>query len=120
MKATVSQRLTPPWSCRIRSGTLGLLALLALNGQLLGEGVFTVNIRDTYVSQGDSEALIGGIDVSLLSVLDAVFTLASGENAWRMLLTLIAAFASHKLILDILLSTAIGRRCFPPFIHLPG
>lgn len=76
-----SQRLTPAWSCRIRLGTLGLLASLALNGQLLGEGVFTVNIRDTYVSQGDSESLIGRISVSLLSVLDTVFTLAPGENA---------------------------------------
>ena len=89
-------------------------------GNCSGKAFFTVNIRDTYVSQGDSEALIGGINVSLLSVLDTVFTLAPGENAWCMLLTLIAAFASHKLILDILLSTAIGRRCFPPFIHLPG
>lgn len=35
MKTTeTSQRLTPPWSCRIRSGTLGLLVSLVLNGQL--------------------------------------------------------------------------------------
>lgn len=81
MKATVSQRLTPPWSWRMRPGALGLLALLALNGQLLGEDDFTVNIRDTYVSQGDSESLIGRINVSFLSVLDSVFTLAPGANA---------------------------------------
>lgn len=56
----------------------GLLVLLALNVRLVGESIFTVNILDTYGSQGESESLIGRINVSFLSILDIVFTLAPG------------------------------------------